>query len=61
MAGAMHGKGVCMAWDMHSRKENHCSRQYASYWNAFLFVITFFVGHKSRIYHKKGNVSIYFY
>ena len=27
----MHGGGV------HGRRDSHCSRRYASYWNAFLF------------------------
>ena len=41
MVGCMHGRG-CMAggvWqgDMHGRRDGYCSRQYTSYWNAFLF------------------------
>ena len=36
----MHGghvwQGVCMAGGMHGRRDGHCSRLYASYWNAFL-------------------------
>ena len=42
MAGGMHGRGVYMAgrctWQggVHGRRDGHCSRRYASYWNAFL-------------------------
>ena len=31
VAGGMGGRG-----GMHGRKDGHCSRQYASYWNEFL-------------------------
>ena len=38
MAGGMHGKGdVCGKGAMCGRRDGHYSRQYASYWNAFLF------------------------
>ena len=43
MAGGMHGRrghvwwGVCMAGGLRGRSDGHCSRQYVSYWNAFLF------------------------
>ena len=55
MAGGMHGRGACMeggmcdrgacmtggmhGGGMYGRRDGHCSRQYASYWNAFLFDI----------------------
>ena len=32
--GGMHGWGA-----MHGRKDGHCSRRYASYWNVFLFFV----------------------
>ena len=38
MAGGVHGRGACMAGGVHSRRDGHCSRWYASYWNAFLFL-----------------------
>ena len=44
MATGVHGRGVCMAegcvWQggVGSRRYGHCSGQYASYWNAFLFL-----------------------
>ena len=39
MAGGVHGRGVCMAGGggFRGRRDSHCSGQYASYWNAFLF------------------------
>ena len=48
MAGSLHGRRACMArrcaWldacmvgGMHERKDGHCSKWYASYWNTFLF------------------------
>ena len=37
--GGMHGRGMYGRGVMHGRRESHCSRQYASYWNAFLFSI----------------------
>ena len=33
VAGGMCGRGACME---SGRRDSHCSRQYASYWNAFL-------------------------
>ena len=43
MAGGMHGGGESMAdggmhggGGMHGKRDDHCSRQYAFYWNAFL-------------------------
>ena len=33
--GGMHGRGMC------GRRDDHCSEQYASYWNAFLSGIIF--------------------
>ena len=33
MTGGMCGRGLF------GRRDGHCSRQYASYWNAFLFII----------------------
>ena len=36
---AMHGRGACVAGGMHDRRDGHCSRWYASYWNAFLFYL----------------------
>ena len=47
MAGGMHGRGACVAgrsmwwggvWQggVRGRRDGHCSRWYASYWNAFL-------------------------
>ena len=41
IAGSMHGRGACMTgWERVpcGRRDSHCSGQYASYWNAFLFV-----------------------
>ena len=37
--GGMHGGGGHVWWkgDMHGKGDGHCSGQYASYWNAFLF------------------------
>ena len=32
-------QGACMVGDMHGRRDGHCNRWYASYWNAFLFII----------------------
>ena len=37
--GACVMKGVCMAGGVCGRRDGHCSGQYASYWNAFLFYI----------------------
>ena len=34
MAGGVLGRG-CVAG---GRRDGHCSRQYASYWNAFLYI-----------------------
>ena len=34
-------QGVCMEGGMHGRRDGHCSGQYASYWNAFLFIFVF--------------------
>ena len=51
VVGGMRGRGVRMAGGMHvgkggvglhGRRDGHCSRWYASYWNAFLFPIEFF-------------------
>ena len=41
--GGMHGgghvlQGACMVGGM---RDGHCSRRYASYWNAFMLVIIF--------------------
>ena len=36
--GAVHGRGACVA-----EKNGNCSRWYASYWNAFLFVLYFLI------------------
>ena len=34
----VHGRGASVAgWSVHGRKDRHCSGQYASYWNAFLY------------------------
>ena len=46
VAGGMHGRGyawqgVCVAGGIHGRIKGHCSRWYASYWNAFLLVTEF--------------------
>ena len=41
----MHGRGcvwqggACMAGGIRGKRDGHCSRRYASYWNAFLFVL----------------------
>ena len=36
--GGVHGREACVAGGgMHSGRDCHCSRRYASYWNAFLF------------------------
>ena len=45
LQGGVHGRvhawqgGVCMVGGMHGRRDDHCSGRYASYWNAFLFII----------------------
>ena len=31
-------QGVCVAGGMCGRRDGHCNRRYASYWNAFLFI-----------------------
>ena len=33
------GGGACMAGGVRGTRDGHCSRRYASYWNAFLFQI----------------------
>ena len=38
-----------------------CNLLWLKNYRMIFFVIAFFVGHRSRIYHKKGNVSIYFH
>ena len=38
MAGGMHGLGHAWQRGVHGRKNGNCSRQYASYWNAFLLI-----------------------
>ena len=35
--GGVHGRGHAWQGGMHGRRDGHCSRWYASYWNAFLF------------------------
>ena len=35
MVGCMHGRGTCMGGKC-GRRNSHCMRRYASYWNAFL-------------------------
>ena len=63
--GGMYGKeGACMAkedvhgegghaWQrvggMHGRRHGHCSRRYASYWNAFLLQVFFCPGGGGRV------------
>ena len=38
--GGMHGQGSCVAGGgVRGRRDGHCSGRYASYWNAFLFLI----------------------
>ena len=43
--GGMCGRGACMAGGVHGgggmrgRRDGHCCGWYASYWNAFLFII----------------------
>ena len=42
--GVVHGKGVCVAGvhasqGVRGRRDSHCSGRYASYLNAFLFLI----------------------
>ena len=37
--GGMHGRGHAWCGHVYGRRDGHCSRQYASYWNAFLFDI----------------------
>ena len=37
VVGSMHGRGLC-GMGVHGRRDGHCSGQYASYWNAFLFL-----------------------
>ena len=63
--GGMHGRGC--AWQGHvwqgmcvvgrggvcGRRDGHCSRQYASYWNAFLLV-SFVTTHKRSL--GQGNI-----
>ena len=37
VSGCVHGRVACVAGGFHCRRDDHCSRRYASYWNAFLF------------------------
>ena len=45
----MHGRGACVVEGGHTwwgggicgRRDGHCNRPYASYWNAFLFIMLF--------------------
>ena len=38
--GGMHGSGECvMGGGLHGTRDNHCSGQYGSYWNAFLLTL----------------------
>ena len=37
VAGNHAWQRTCMAGGMRGRRDGHCSRRYASYWNAFLF------------------------
>ena len=39
MAGGHAWRGCAWQGDMRGRKDGHCSGRYASYWNAFLFII----------------------
>ena len=39
MAGDVCGRGACMAGGMRGKRDGHCNRRYASYWNAFLLVL----------------------
>ena len=41
VAGGMHGRWACMVGDVRDRRDGHCSNQYASYWNAFLFTFVY--------------------
>ena len=39
VAGGVHGRGACMAeGGQRGRRDSHCSGQYTSYWNAFLYL-----------------------
>ena len=41
VAGGGHvwlGGGACVAGDMRSKRDGHCSGRYASYWNALLLL-----------------------
>ena len=37
IVGGVHGSGDLHGGGVHGRKNDNCSRQYAFYWNAFLF------------------------
>ena len=55
VAGACVAKGVCKAGGVrgrggvHGRRDGHCSGQYASYWNAFLFTKVFFLSRQTVV------------
>ena len=67
MVGGMHGgacisrmAGACMAWG-HAwlGRDGHCSVQYVSYWNAFLFIIKLLLSiSKTRGVHMQQQESI---
>ena len=43
--GGVHGRGACVAGEggLHGRRDGHCSGQYVSYWNAFLFLLYIYI------------------
>ena len=62
--GGMAGR-ACVAGGGHGRRDGHCSRRYASYWNAFLshillfswhFNLQYFLLHKCFYYNTKLNI-----
>ena len=50
--GGMRGGGGGHAW----QESSHCSRQYASYWNAFLLVSTYAVCERLCVMHRQARL-----
>ena len=45
--GGVHGRGcawqvACVVGGVHGRRDGHCSRRYASYWNELLLIYSIF-------------------
>ena len=58
MAGGLHGRGACMPVCVYGRRDGHCSRQYASYWNAFLSCVCMWV-YEETIVHSIFNMNTF--